>query len=1011
MRAQPIVVVLVVLALAGSGIVWWLARSEEGPGAVPAPVASRPVEPAPASGELAPARPLAAAGEAGEREALRAREEPRRARGTRDSAAAAEDAREGPRIRGRVVDRTGAPVAGARVLASDQPGSPLDIELDALPSSSSSPLSSMRRFTATTDAGGWFELTGPRPGDLRLVARAPGFAPLRREGIAVPAGDEVELAPLVMSRGAILTGRVLDERGRGLAGARITAVDDESRVVLWLPGARGRVLAESAEDGSFRVDELACGPWSLLVDHEQHPPRVFEGSAEEPGVEVGGLELRLEPGERIAGRVTGVPEGESAGLLVRATKVDDGPRGRASAIALREADVAGDGTFEIVGVEAGADYDLQLRESRELGETMFWGRPRSERVRARAGERGVEIAYQPEAALRFQVVDARTGAPITEFVAAVGIGRRRPLEGEDGRTLGFHPDGRARAGGLRPYSPDDRAELEIRATGYRTHERDDIRIALGEERDLGTIALEPVPLVRVRVRDTAGDPVEGALVQLTEEEDDALSATARLRFFGGDEEEEVPDGRSARTDAEGRAALSSLEGQTCRLQVSTADHALWELTGLYLPPGQGVEQEVVLTGGGRVLVRVLGPDGEPVAGTRVQHRPPGAAEVPFDLDLLGAGERAVTDSEGMLLFERLQPGVHAFRLDEGESGVFGRIVIRRSGPGEAEEDPGWTEVRVEEGALRELLLVAEPRAALAGRIREAGRPLAGATLALRAEGEGGRPSFRLPRGLGGGPEVRTDGAGEYRIDGTKTGRHLLSITHPTRSMPAEYELTLRAGENSLDVDLPVAVIEGTVTDEEGRPVAGLRVSAERYAEEPATRISASFSFVMADGEGSSVVSIGGGADGPATTDASGHYVLRGVLPDADLRVKAEGEDVQPGWSEPVRVRPDEVERGVDVSVAPGGAIEVEVFASDGSPARLCTVRASWAGETEEGAEPVEPRFAFIQSGTTVLRGLRPGRWTVRVQRAGPGARDGDGEQEQTIEVRARETVPSTFRLQ
>jgi hypothetical protein len=39
-------------------------------------------------------------------------------------------------------------------------------------------------------------------------------------------------------------------------------------------------------------------------------------------------------------------------------------------------------------------------------------------------------------------------------------------------------------------------------------------------------------------------------------------------------------------------------------------------------------------------------------------------------------------------------------------------------------------------------------------------------------------------------------------------------------MSDEYEVEILEGRNSLDIDLPISIVEGRVTDEEGDPIPG-----------------------------------------------------------------------------------------------------------------------------------------------------------------------------------------------
>jgi hypothetical protein len=109
-----------------------------------------------------------------------------------------------------------------------------------------------------------------------------------------------------------------------------------------------------------------------------------------------------------------------------------------------------------------------------------------------------------------------------------------------------------------------------------------------------------------------------------------------------------------------------------------------------------------------------------------------------------------------VLFPNLAPGLHSFRLAD-ESGGGGPMfsmgdamfVSGLEGGGGDE----WSQVQVGDGERGELTLRAAPRASLTGRVREAGKVLAGATLRLEKAGEG-EGGVLFP-GMGGGGRRRT----------------------------------------------------------------------------------------------------------------------------------------------------------------------------------------------------------------------------------------------------------------
>ncbi|MEQ1893615.1 MAG: carboxypeptidase-like regulatory domain-containing protein, partial [Planctomycetota bacterium] len=736
---------------------------------------------------------------------------------------------------------------------------------------------------------------------------------------------------------------------------------------------------------------------------------------EDPGVEVAGLRWELAPGAAIAGTVTGVPAGERDALEVRATRgsSDEHFFGGSG----RTARVEPSGAFVLRGLDPGQTYSIKARRARGGAEELgFFERTRSSEVQARAGDTGVVLAYQPEAAVTLTALDARTKQPIENLKVDAGIEWPAPLQGDDGKQRTVFPGGLVRVGGLRPASSEQRVTINLSATGYEDWSKSDIAVRAGQELDLGPVYLEPVPLVRVRVTDAkSGAPVAGATVRLTKEESGgnfSVNRSIAISSDGGSEEIDFGEGRRATTDEDGWAEVTSFEGATVTVSVKARGFAPYRFPGLFLPRGEGLEHLARLTLGGEVVVTVLDANGELLPAAPVAHRAPSTGDFGAFRSLVGGGPSSddVTDAKGQVRFSFLEAGIHGFRLDEDSGGgsfaVAGHADVSFALGGGGGGD--WTEVEVGEGETAELTLRAAPRGGLEGRVREAGKTLAGATLTLEKEAaDDGGMAFAFP-GMGGGPSAKSDGEGRYRIPDVKEGRYVLKVEHPTRRMPQSFPLEIRAGSNTYDVELALSILEGRVTDAEGKGVAGVRVWPERKQEEDGPRaVGGRMLMVIDDGDGANMLDSGQFGQ-RAFTDAEGRYTLRGVESDVELVVKAEGDAVQPGSSEAVRVAPDEVRGGVDLRLDVAGSIKVETKLADGSPGRFQVVQASYLDDSEM---PVEPKFAFVQSGSTTLKGLKPGRWKINVRSANAGPPSQGGGQDQEVVVQPAEEALLPFTVE
>jgi len=268
---------------------------------------------------------------------------------------------------------------------------------------------------------------------------------------------------------------------------------------------------------------------------------------------------------------------------------------------------------------------------------------------------------------------------------------------------------------------------------------------------------------------------------------------------------------------------------------------------------------------------------------------------------------------------------------------------------------------------------------LAGTVLEAGRPLAGAEVSLREKHEGGGEG--LPGGMrmmsfGGGPQegvAHTDGRGRYRLTDLKEGDYVLSVDHPTRTMPSEFDVLIRAGDNRFDPELSLSILTGRVTDLDGEPLAGVRMTAERAPDPDAPQQRTMIFAVMIEAnEGGAVTITDDGQVEPGFTDADGRYELRGVTPDVELVVRASGSDVRAATSEPLKVAKDAVERGVDFELEPAGKIHATVVNASDQPLGFSLVQAEPLDDQEGDGE----RGMSDDKGVANLGGLEPGRYEV-----------------------------------
>jgi len=149
----------------------------------------------------------------------------------------------GGRIGGLVVDEAGEAQAGVVVVAAAQH------------------LSDVRQ--ATTDPDGKFLIVDCPATSYRLDVRAP-----ENQAITLGVLEDVRVGTSVArivarNRSALIRGRVLDARGRGVPGASVA--------FLFRSGSSPLPTAETEEDGSFRSVPLFAGNYEILVLRPPYP--------------------------------------------------------------------------------------------------------------------------------------------------------------------------------------------------------------------------------------------------------------------------------------------------------------------------------------------------------------------------------------------------------------------------------------------------------------------------------------------------------------------------------------------------------------------------------------------------------------------------------------------------------------------------------------------------------------------------------------------------------------------
>ncbi|MGC4119148.1 MAG: carboxypeptidase regulatory-like domain-containing protein [Myxococcales bacterium] len=171
------------------------------------------------------------------------------------------------KVRGRVVDESGAPIPVFKV-----------------------------DYQEVHDPGGAFEVLLRHGGEGLVVFEADGFATTRRKVEAQGSAD-VELGQVVLGQGRAVGGKVLDARTRAAIPGAVVSVGTPK--ASGQPAGLESDTVSTRNDGSFVLPRVEPAALTLVVRHESYRP------AEQPlGPDKNSVVILLEPGAVVTGTLS-----------------------------------------------------------------------------------------------------------------------------------------------------------------------------------------------------------------------------------------------------------------------------------------------------------------------------------------------------------------------------------------------------------------------------------------------------------------------------------------------------------------------------------------------------------------------------------------------------------------------------------------------------------------------------------------------------------------------------------
>ncbi len=647
------------------------------------------------------------------------------------------------------------------------------------------------RLVTRSGADGRYRLRGLRPADVAVRADEPRHVVWTRSRVSLEKGATKSL-DVPLTRGAALSGRVVDEDGRPVPDAKVgvTSGDDNpfrfvQRALAGDPGARIR----SRADGTFSASRLPPGEnQRLSVQHPDYERGKLGGISLVAGVTRTGAVVTLRRGLVLTGTVKD-PEGNpipGAELTLSQSRVVRSSRGGTMM------QVSFGGASEAPPAKSGADGRFEMRGI-PAGDWAFT---------AKAPGRATEVV-DPLKLVRDTRPDP-VDVVLSPGAAIAGFVLRKTGGGVEGMLVIPRPSGKTLTAGFgegaTPTGPDGAFLID----GLKAGESYDLQLfggaAMGGP---GPVKRGiPAPAANVewivegagRIEGVAIDGKTGQPLPSFE-----VSYQADRAGFGGGGVMRI--GRRAggrRFGGDGRAGARGGSGWPLRPRGRTRREVAGRRHGEGVPgrpgrrrrrrggddDGRGRDPRRArkhAEGAGHrreVGTRRPGGDRRGLRRTRAAPAFPGA----------GFGGDLVTDVDGRFEVEGLAPGRVKVSVQHPD-------YTERTESVELKEGGSSVEVALSRGSSLGGVVLSETR-----------QPMPGAEVALEGANAPGR-------GFGSGESATTDASGRFRFDHLSPGRFTLRASVPGQSTEP-VEAVLVAGESKDDVSLVLAggtTIRGVVS--------------------------------------------------------------------------------------------------------------------------------------------------------------------------------------------------------
>lgn len=634
-----------------------------------------------------------------------------------------------------------------------------------------------------TDAEGRFKLDGARALAMHGLGIDLGGsrASLRVLDRALRPGESTDLGDVVLNPSATLVGRVVDESGSPIAGARVraTAAPQEMlapgieqyrsgayivlceaspsvfEVPAWISSTFERLpipTARTDASGAFRLDGVPEGSVTALVDTDGRPVRLIAVGKVAVASTTDLRDIALERGVTAHGRVldsTGAPIA-GADVAVGAGPAAEQPKGRGFIMAYAAGRTDAEGRFECSGLPSNGPACVLARASSVHAWTIVRGLAVASEIEVR-----LPATFPVHVRLRDDAGESVT--PVELWLTSDSIDSSGLLSLVGMRRIASTASERDHASVELPALPRGRYVLAGRAAGCAPAR---VPVNVVDAAVDVELVFTPARMLNAQVRERAtGTPIAGADVSVLADKDVACLARAR-------------------TGPDGKVVLDGVPRRASKPLSLRVEHP--GFATLTAPLDTELDEAVLeLELGGELLAHVRDAGEVPRRSYLFLVTASVGSELDREIPIL-----ATTDERGDARMARLSPGKYRYQLVDPwfdqEVVALPKRYQQHSRGDFAIESGSTTEVTID---LRQRTDNTSGAASIEGRVTIDGLPAASLTMRCGAQ------------------HTETDARGDFHLGGLRAGTQYLIITRRGTNGGTEVlhggQLELGAGERRM----------------------------------------------------------------------------------------------------------------------------------------------------------------------------------------------------------------------